>query len=173
MNQEIADPNDVAACLEKVRATLGQLDELQDSLKQRAATLAASAEDITGRLRSVGIDTPEAIEKSALRWTKKPRRRHGQWRASYPRFRPAVWLPRQGRSGAWCSALAGLGTLQRPKAYRCSYCRMARASCSAMPSRRSPNPVGQSAPGRCKQAVASGPSSASRRNSACTAPLFG
>ena len=63
MNQEIADPKDVAACLEKVRATLGQLGELQDSLKQRAATLAASAEDITGRLRSVGIDTPEAIEK--------------------------------------------------------------------------------------------------------------
>lgn len=63
MNQEIADPKDVAACLEKVRATLGQLDELQDSLKQRAAALAASAEDITGRLRSVGIDTPEAIEK--------------------------------------------------------------------------------------------------------------
>ncbi|MDO9438903.1 hypothetical protein [Hydrogenophaga sp.] len=63
MNQEIADPKDVAACLEKVRATLGQLGELQDNLKQRAATLAASAEDITGRLRSVGIDTPEAIEK--------------------------------------------------------------------------------------------------------------
>lgn len=62
MNQEIADPQDVAACLEKVRATLGQLDEMQDQLKQRAATLAASAEDITGRLRSVGIDTPEAIE---------------------------------------------------------------------------------------------------------------
>lgn len=63
MNQELADPKDVAACLEKVRATLGQLDQLQDSLKQRAATLAASAEDITGRLRSVGIDTPEAIDK--------------------------------------------------------------------------------------------------------------
>ena len=63
MNQELADPKDVAACLEKVRATLGQLGELQDNLKHRAATLAASAEDITGRLRSVGIDTPEAIEK--------------------------------------------------------------------------------------------------------------
>lgn len=63
MNPEIADPKDVAACLEKVRATLGQLDELQDSLKQRAAALAASAEDITGRLRSVGIDTPEAIDE--------------------------------------------------------------------------------------------------------------
>ena len=63
MTQELADPKDVAACLEKVRATLGQLGELQDNLKHRAATLAANAEDIAGRLRSVGIDTPEAIAK--------------------------------------------------------------------------------------------------------------
>lgn len=63
MDQELANPKDVAACLEKVRTTLGQLDELQDSLKRRAATLSANAEEITGQLRSVGIDTPEAIEK--------------------------------------------------------------------------------------------------------------
>ncbi len=39
------------------------MGELQDNLKHRAATLAASADDIAGRLRSVGIDTPEAIAK--------------------------------------------------------------------------------------------------------------
>lgn len=53
----------VAALLQKVRHALGELDEVQENLNRRAARLDAQAEDITGRLRAEGIDTPEAIAR--------------------------------------------------------------------------------------------------------------
>lgn len=63
MTQDLADPKDVAACLNTVHTALGQLNALREGLKQRASVLAAQAEDVTGRLRAAGVDTPEEIER--------------------------------------------------------------------------------------------------------------
>jgi hypothetical protein len=63
MNQTTNPQPTVADCLAQVRSAIAQASELESSLNQRAAALSAMSEELTGRLRALGVDSKEEIEK--------------------------------------------------------------------------------------------------------------